>query len=58
MKQGLHWLLTDMDQNRDLFPEGYGITEISRSQRGADRRGGVHPAGAARPRRGVAARPG
>ena len=28
MKQGLHWLLTDMDRNRNLFPEGYGITEI------------------------------
>jgi glycogen debranching enzyme len=28
MKMGIHWLLTDMDQNRDLFPEGYGITEI------------------------------
>ena len=26
--RGLDWLLTDMDQNRDLFPEGYGITEI------------------------------
>ncbi len=28
MKQGLHWLLTDMDENRNLFPGGYGITEI------------------------------
>ena len=28
MKMGIHWLLTDMDQNKDLFPEGYGITEI------------------------------
>ncbi|HEY5939198.1 MAG TPA: hypothetical protein VIT87_00160 [Gemmatimonadales bacterium] len=28
MKQGLHWLLADMDRNRNLFPEGYGITEI------------------------------
>jgi glycogen debranching enzyme len=28
MKQGLHWLLTDMDRDRNLFPEGYGITEI------------------------------
>jgi Bacterial alpha-L-rhamnosidase 6 hairpin glycosidase domain len=28
MKQGLHWLLTDMDQNHDLFPEGYGIMEV------------------------------
>jgi glycogen debranching enzyme len=28
MTLGINWLLTDMDQNRDLFPEGYGITEI------------------------------
>jgi glycogen debranching enzyme len=28
MKQGIHWLLTDMDQNKDLFPEGYGIMEV------------------------------
>src|SRR5206468_7514531 len=28
MKLGLHWLLTDMDQNKNLFPEGYGITEV------------------------------
>jgi glycogen debranching enzyme len=28
MTRGIEWLLTDMDQNRDLFPEGYGITEI------------------------------
>jgi glycogen debranching enzyme len=28
MTRGIDWLLTDMDQNRDLFPEGYGITEI------------------------------
>ncbi len=28
MKQGVHWLLTDMDQNHDLFPEGYGIMEV------------------------------
>ena len=28
MKQGLHWLLTDMDRDRNLFPGGYGITEI------------------------------
>jgi glycogen debranching enzyme len=28
MKQGLRWLLGDMDQNRNLFPAGYGITEI------------------------------
>jgi glycogen debranching enzyme len=26
--RGITWLLTDMDQNRNLFPEGYGITEI------------------------------
>ena len=29
MKLGLHWLLTDMDQNGDLFPEGYGIAEVA-----------------------------
>jgi hypothetical protein len=29
MTMGLHWLLTDMDQNKDLFPEGYGIMEVS-----------------------------
>jgi len=29
MKQGLRWLLTDMDQNHDHFPEGYGIMEVS-----------------------------
>jgi glycogen debranching enzyme len=29
IKKGLHWLLTDQDKNRDLFPEGYGIIEIS-----------------------------
>jgi hypothetical protein len=28
MKQGIHWLLTEMDQNHDLFPEGYGIMEV------------------------------
>jgi glycogen debranching enzyme len=28
MKQGLRWLLTDMDRNHNLFPGGYGITEI------------------------------
>ena len=28
MKQGLHWLLTDMDRNQNLFPEGYGIMEV------------------------------
>ncbi|MGN6196308.1 MAG: amylo-alpha-1,6-glucosidase [Ginsengibacter sp.] len=29
IKKGLHWLLTDQDTNRNLFPEGYGIIEIS-----------------------------
>jgi glycogen debranching enzyme len=29
MTMGIHWLLTDMDQNGDLFPEGYGIMEVS-----------------------------
>ena len=29
MKMGLHWLLTDMDQNKNLFPGGYGIMEVS-----------------------------
>jgi hypothetical protein len=29
MQQGLHWLLNDMDQNRNLFPEGYGIMEVT-----------------------------
>ncbi len=28
MKMGINWLLTDMDQNRNLFPEGYGIMEV------------------------------
>jgi hypothetical protein len=28
MKLGLDWLLTDMDQNKNLFPEGYGIMEV------------------------------
>ncbi|HKT59510.1 MAG TPA: hypothetical protein VJQ46_05640 [Gemmatimonadales bacterium] len=28
MTQGLHWLLTDMDRNGDLFPAGYGIMEV------------------------------
>jgi glycogen debranching enzyme len=27
IKRGIDWLLGPMDQNRDLFPEGYGITE-------------------------------
>jgi glycogen debranching enzyme len=29
MKMGLNWLLTDMDRNKNLFPEGYGIMEVS-----------------------------
>lgn len=29
MKLGLRWLLSDMDRNRNLFPEGYGIMEVS-----------------------------
>jgi glycogen debranching enzyme len=29
MKMGIDWLLTDMDQNRNLFPEGYGIMEVA-----------------------------
>ncbi|HET7553288.1 MAG TPA: hypothetical protein VFK04_18485 [Gemmatimonadaceae bacterium] len=29
MKLGIHWLLTDKDRNGDLFPEGYGIMEVS-----------------------------
>jgi glycogen debranching enzyme len=28
MKQGLRWLLTEMDPDQNLFPGGYGITEI------------------------------
>jgi glycogen debranching enzyme len=28
MKQGIRWLLTDMDRNQNLFPEGYGIMEV------------------------------
>jgi glycogen debranching enzyme len=28
MKLGISWLTTDMDQNKDLFPEGYGIMEV------------------------------
>jgi glycogen debranching enzyme len=28
MTSGIDWLLTDMDQNRNLFPEGYGIMEV------------------------------
>ena len=29
MRLGLRWLLGDMDRNRNLFPEGYGIMEVS-----------------------------
>jgi len=28
MKMGINWLLKDMDQNKNLFPEGYGIMEV------------------------------
>jgi glycogen debranching enzyme len=28
MKLGIKWLLSDMDQNQNLFPEGYGIMEV------------------------------
>jgi glycogen debranching enzyme len=28
IKKGIHWLLTDQDQNKNLFPEGYGIMEV------------------------------
>jgi glycogen debranching enzyme len=28
MKMGITWLLGDMDQDRNLFPEGYGIMEV------------------------------
>ena len=28
MKLGIDWLLGAMDQNKDLFPEGYGIMEV------------------------------
>jgi glycogen debranching enzyme len=28
MRQGLRWLLADMDRNQNLFPEGYGIMEV------------------------------
>ena len=45
MKQGLQWLLTDMDQNHDPSRRATGSWKF-RSQRGADRRRGVHPAGA------------
>jgi glycogen debranching enzyme len=28
VKKGIHWLLEEMDPDRDLLPEGYGIIEI------------------------------
>ena len=28
MKQGLHWLLADMDPDGNMFPGGYGIMEV------------------------------
>jgi len=28
IKEGINWLLTDMDSNHDMFPEGYGIMEV------------------------------
>ena len=28
MKLGIHWLLTDMDRDQNLFPGGYGIMEV------------------------------
>jgi glycogen debranching enzyme len=28
MKMGIDWLLGQMDQNKDLFPKGYGIMEV------------------------------
>lgn len=28
MKMGIQWLLNEMDQNKNLFPEGYGIMEV------------------------------
>lgn len=28
MQKGIEWLLGAMDQNKDLFPEGYGIMEV------------------------------
>jgi Bacterial alpha-L-rhamnosidase 6 hairpin glycosidase domain len=28
IKQGINWLLTEQDQNKNLFPKGYGIMEI------------------------------
>jgi len=28
IKKGIHWLLTEQDQNKNLFPEGNGIMEV------------------------------
>jgi GH15 family glucan-1,4-alpha-glucosidase len=28
VKKGINWLLTEQDQNKNLFPEGYGIMEV------------------------------
>src|ERR1043166_1022483 len=28
IKKGIKWLLTEQDQNKNLFPEGYGIMEV------------------------------
>jgi glycogen debranching enzyme len=28
IKKGINWLLTEQDQNKNLFPEGYGIMEV------------------------------
>ena len=28
MTQGLHWLLAEVDANRNQFPEGYGVMEV------------------------------
>lgn len=28
VKKGINWLMTDMDKNGNLFPEGYGIMEV------------------------------
>ena len=29
IKKGIHWLTVEMDKNQNLFPEGYGIMEVS-----------------------------
>ena len=46
MKLGLRWLLTDMDQNHESVPGRLWDHGGVGPQRGADRCGGVHPAGA------------